>query len=90
MNPPPQRQHGKQRVSQFSAPDTPEAGRPGYRRDRQPACRVCNQKKGAMTDLEYRELNRELNRDLNRDLMPLEDRTPPARPIDTERIRSGV
>ena len=39
-----------------------------------------------MTDLEYRELNRELNRDL----MPLEDRTPPARPIDPERIRSGV
>ena len=59
-----------------------ELGGPDNRRNMQLACQSCNRKKGTMTDLEFRELNR--------GMMPLEERTPPAKPTNPERIRSGV
>lgn len=59
-----------------------DMGGPSHWRNMQLACRSCNKKKGTMTDLEFRKLNY--------DLIPLEERTPPSRPIDPRSLRAGT
>ena len=58
-----------------------ELGGPDHRRNMQLACQTCNQKKGTSTDIEFRQLNA--------DLIPQEERTPPRRSIDPERLKVG-
>ena len=66
-----------------------ELGGPDHRGNMQLACKSCNRKKGTLTDTELRQLNA--------NLIPLEERLPPKRPIDpdklkpesTERMRGG-
>ena len=50
-----------------------ELGGPDHRRNMQLACKPCNEKKGTSTDIEFRQLNAKL--------IPLEERTPAARPV---------
>ena len=59
-----------------------ELGGPDHRRNMQLACGTCNRKKGTSTDLEFRQLNV--------DLIPLDERKPPRRPIDPEKLQSGT
>ena len=58
-----------------------ELGGPDHRRNMQLSCKSCNQKKGTSTDIEFRSLNA--------DLIPREERTPPRRPVDPNRLKSG-
>ena len=59
-----------------------ELGGPDHRRNMQLACGACNRKKGTSTDIEFRLLNA--------DLVPPDERTPPNRPVDPERLKSGT
>ena len=59
-----------------------ELGGPDHRRNMQLACQSCNQKKGTSTDIEFRELNREF--------IPVEERTPPKRPVDPQKLKQGT
>ena len=59
-----------------------ELGGPDHRRNMQLACKPCNEKKGTSTDIEFRQLNA--------GLIPLEERTPPVRPVAPERLKSGT
>lgn len=59
-----------------------ELGGPDHRRNMQLACGACNRKKGTSTDIEFRQLNA--------DLIPPDERTPPRRPVDPERLKSGT
>ena len=58
-----------------------ELGGPDHRRNMQLACKTCNQKKGTSTDIEFRTLNSAL--------IPLEERRPPRRPVDPNKLRAG-
>ena len=58
-----------------------ELGGPDHRRNMQLTCKSCNQKKGTSTDIEFRAFNAEL--------IPGEERTPPRRPVDPGRLKSG-
>ena len=59
-----------------------ELGGPDHRRNMQLACKSCNRKKGTSTDTEFRQLN------VN--LIPLEERMPPKRPIDPDKLKLGT
>ena len=59
-----------------------ELGGPDHRRNMQLACGICNRKKGTSTDIEFRQLNA--------DLIPLDERTPPKRPVDPDGLKLGT
>ena len=59
-----------------------ELGGPDNRRNMQLTCATCNKKKGTSTDIEFRHLN------VN--LIPAEERTPPKRPVDPKKLKSGT
>ena len=59
-----------------------ELGGPDHRRNMQLACKPCNEKKGTSTDIEFRQLNAKL--------IPLEERTPAARPVAPEKMKPGT
>ena len=58
-----------------------ELGGPDHRRNMQLACKICNQKKGTSTDIEFRALNAAL--------IPRDERKPPRRPVDPAMLKSG-
>jgi hypothetical protein len=58
-----------------------ELGGPDHRRNMQLACKTYNQKKGTSTDIEFRTLNSAL--------IPLEERRPPRRPVDSNKLSAG-
>ena len=59
-----------------------ELGGPDHRRNMQLACKSCNRKKGTSTDTEFRQLNA--------NLIPLEERVPPKRLIDPDKLKPGT
>ena len=59
-----------------------ELGGPDHRRNMQLACKNCNQRKGTSTDIEFRTLNSRI--------IPLDERTPPRRPVDPAKLKSGT
>lgn len=59
-----------------------ELGGPDHRRNMQLACKTCNLFKGTSTDIEFRHLNAHL--------IPTEERTPPKRPVDPRKLKSGT
>lgn len=59
-----------------------ELGGPDHRRNMQLTCKACNRLKGTSTDIEFRHLNAHL--------IPTEERTPPRRPIDPKKLKSGT
>ena len=58
-----------------------ELGGPDHRRNMQLACKTCNGLKGTSTDIEFRRLNVRL--------IPVEERTPPRRPVDPKKLKPG-
>ena len=58
-----------------------ELGGPDHRRNMQLACETCNGLKGTSTDIEFRHLNARL--------IPVEERTPPRRPVDPKKLKPG-